>query len=127
MDLAAVRANLPSMTRRMLGGIATITPMRKGEMKSVPDTERTPIVDIAARFDFAPMDTEIGGGGARGDKLRLAGEAATVTFDPEGLVWVPVPGDRVGREIKGVSEIFEIVRTGRDGATTTIFYLSKVS
>lgn len=126
MDFNAARAALPGLTRGLFGELATITPMRKGEMKSMIDPGRPVLSGVPARFDFNPLETEIGGGGARGDKMRLAGETASVSFERAALAWQPISGDRVSRQVPGGTETFEIVRAGRDGGPSIIFYLSKV-
>lgn len=127
MDFAAARAALPSMTRAVFGEDCDVLPRVAGRMATVDDPDRAALIGVRGRFDFAPEDSTLGGGRTSGERMAIGGETATVSFDRAALPWVPTTPDRVRRVRDGVTEIYEIVRPGRDGGKVVIFYLSRVS
>ncbi|MDI6838971.1 MAG: hypothetical protein QMD99_25095 [Rhizobiaceae bacterium] len=127
MDFKTARARLPSMTREVFGEPCTIIPMAEGRLKSGLDGTRTQQSGVAGRFDFNPEEFALGGGRSTAERATVAGESATVSFDRAALAWVPQPPDRVSRVRDGLTEVYEIVRPGRDGSTVVIFHLSRVS
>lgn len=127
MDFAEARARLPSMTRQVFGEPVTITPMTLGRMKGGLDGTRTAQSGVAGKFDFDPDELSLGGGRSTTERAKIGGESATVSFDRAALAWHPVSGDRVSRVVDGVTEVYEVMRPGRDGSTVVIFWLSRVS
>lgn len=127
MDFAEARARLPSMTRQVFGGPCTIIPMAAGRLKSGLDGTRSQQSGVLGRFDFDPEEFSLGGGRSTAERAKLGGESATVSFDCAALAWLPQAGDHVSRVSQGVTEVYEIVRPGRDGSTVVIFWLSRVS
>ena len=127
MDFAQARARLPSMTRQVFGEPCTIIPMAAGRLKSGLDGTRSQQSGVLGRFDFDPEEFSLGGGRSTAERAKLGGESATVSFDRAALVWLPHAGDHVSRVSQGVTEVYEIVRPGRDGSTVVIFWLSRVS
>ncbi len=127
MDFAQARTRLPSMTRQVFGDPCTIIPMAAGRLKSGVDATRSQQSGVVGRFDFAPEEFSLGGGRATGERAKLGGEVASVSFDRAALSSLPEVGDHVSRVFGGVTEVYEIVRPGRDGSNVVIYWLSRVS
>lgn len=127
MDFAQARSCLPLMTRQVFGDPCTIIPMAAGRMKSGIDATRSQQSGVPGRFDFDPEKFSLGGGRSTGERAKVGGESATVSFDRAALSSMPKVGDHVSRVSQGVTEVYEIVRPGRDGSTVVIFWLSSLS
>lgn len=127
MDFAQARARLPSMTRQVFGEPCTLIPMASGRLKSGIDGTRSQQSGVLGRFDFNPEEFSLGGGRSTAERAKIGGESATVSFDRAALAWMPQVGDHVSRVSQGVTEVYDIVRPGRDGSTVVIFWLSRVS
>ena len=127
MDFAQARARLPSMTRQVFGEPCTLIPMAAGRLKSGLDGTRSLQSGLLGRFDFDPEEFSLGGGRSTAERAKVGGESATVSFDRAEMAWLPHAGDHVSRVSQGVTEVYEIVRPGRDSSTVVIFWLSRVS
>lgn len=123
MDLTLAKQKLVTLTRETFGERVTIRPMLDGRMKTVADPSRAVMLDVAARFDFLPDMSKLGGSDRFGPLLPIAKDNPTVTIPSQLLTWSPDKPDRVER---ANGEIYEIERPGGDGAGIAIFYLSKV-
>lgn len=98
MDLEAVRASLPSMTRQAFGDPTTIRPMREGKMAGgIPDQARAVQEDVPGRFDFAPELEQMGGGRDDKNRAKVISPHASVSFALGDLTWVPRAGDHTER------------------------------
>lgn len=126
MDLAAVRAVLPSMTRKALGVVATITPMKEGEMKAVVDPDRAPLTEVPGRFDVDPDLFGMGTGEMRRGEASVGGEKSSISFALSDLQWMPQRSDQVSYVGPQGVETYRIERSGRTIAGSVIFYLSRV-
>lgn len=122
MDFAGARAALPSITRAAFGEACDVAPMAKGQLRIDADGSRAVQSGVMGRFDFSPEDTTLGGGRSTGERLAVAGEKASVSFDRAALSWLPQQGDRI---IRANGEVYEVVRPGRDGGNVVIFWLSR--
>ena len=123
MDFALAKQTLVALTRDRFGERVTIRPMVEGRIKVAADPGRAVMQDIAARFDFLPDMSKLGGSNRFGPMLPIARDNPTVTIPAHLLAWSPDKPDRIER---ANGEVYEIERSGGDGAGVAIFYLSKV-
>lgn len=129
MDLASIRARLPSMTRAAFGAAVTIYPMRSGKLGAASlDPNRSAQVGVMGRFDIAPELEQIGGGRERPQVSRAMTDHVTISFALSDLLWPPRQSDEIERLAAGsdAPERYRIDRTAASLPGIILCYLSRL-
>lgn len=130
MDLETVRANLPSMTRTVLGETVSIFPKVEGKMAGeTADPSREAQLDRPGRFDLAPDIEQLGGGRDVPERARGISPHASVSFALADITWLPKTGDHIGRvhPHTAAAELYRIDRVLEPLPASILCTLSRLS